>query len=121
MTPYITADFFLDRFVRLRYKMSNDGTQIFIVGHDDRRPQIGARSPGFSRFCGRAAKRENSALARDGKRFSLGEVVAARSAGVRAVLKVDPETGANFLAAEVTKRIGLAGKIRLVTSPATTS
>src|SRR5258708_7231732 len=57
LTPYITADFFLDRFVRLRYKMSNDGTQIFIVGHDDRRPQIGARSPGFSRFCARAAKR----------------------------------------------------------------
>jgi len=66
LAPYITADFFLDRFVRLRYKMSKDGTQIFIVGHDDRRPQIGARSPGFSRFCARAAKTRTPELARDG-------------------------------------------------------
>jgi len=71
LTPYITADFLLDRFVRLRYKMSNDGTQIFIVGHDDRRPQIGARSPGLSGFCARAAKTRTPELARDGERFSL--------------------------------------------------
>ncbi len=52
-----------------------------------------------------------------GRRFSLAprEITAARSAGVRAVLKLDSGIGANATANEVTRRNAFDGKMRLVT------